>query len=87
MTTYYIIDRELDVIAAEFEGNYCEALDYADEYVTRYQRTRDDIDVLTPEEYAEEYGDEEEPDEETAALVRRMCELATEVEAELYEDD
>lgn len=85
---YYIIDKELDVVAAEFEGLYDEALSYAASLlrVPSGEHISDYADVLTPEEYAEEYGDEE-GDEETEALVRRMCELAAKVESELYADD
>lgn len=89
MTTYYIVAKKgllEGLLAAEYEGNYCEALDYAAHLleVPDGQPVSEYADVLTPDEYAEEYGDDEETDEETDALVRRMCAFAAEVEAELY---
>ena len=87
--TYYIVAKKgllEGLLSAEFEGNYCEALDYAAHLleVPEGELVSDYADILTEDEYADEYGDDEdEDDEEILCLVCGMCELAAAVEAEL----
>lgn len=59
MERYYIIrkDGALNII---YEGNYCEALDFAAELfeIPEGEPVSDYADILTEEEYEAEYDDE-----------------------------
>lgn len=63
METYYICRKD-GTLHVTFEGNYCEALDFAAQAfdVPEGEYVDDYADVLTEEEFNAEYGDGDECD-------------------------